>query len=139
MAGSFPHVNSYFAIQIDGLEVGRFSECSGISLERKFTEHRAGGMSGIVYLPEPITYGRVTLKRGVDAVGAFYEWFMGVNGMPERKNVSIVVYDRDQNEVRRWNLSNAMPAKWTGPPLSAESAAVMVESLELVYENLLPT
>ena len=44
--------------------------------------------------------------------------------------------DETGAEKIRWNFSEAWPSKWTGPALSAGTAAVAVESLEITHEEL---
>jgi len=49
---------------------------------------------------------------------------------------AIVLRDESGVEKIRWNFSEAWPSKWTGPSLSAGTAAVAVETLEITHEEL---
>jgi phage tail-like protein len=52
------------------------------------------------------------------------------------KRCAIVLQDEAGNEVKRWNLVRAFPAKWVGPDLKGMSSDVAMETLELAYEAL---
>ena len=53
----------------------------------------------------------------------------------ERKNLSIVLYDSEQQEVKRWNVREAYPVKWIGASFNATTPAVAIESLELAHHG----
>jgi phage tail-like protein len=126
-----------FAVEIQGIAAGWFTECGGLTVQRGVRTYEEGGQNAFVHqLPGPISHARVTLKRGVvDAT--LWAWFTGAQdeGLYESKvaprDVAIVVYGPDHTEIRRWNLARALPVKWSGPSLTAGDAQVAVETLEL--------
>ena len=134
---------SRFAVDIDGLFVAIFHECSGLSGEVEVETYREGGVNDYEHkLPGPVKYGNITLKSGVASSEALWEWFNDVSmGVVERKDVSIVLYGRDraqtsQGEAMRWNLRDAYPVRWEGPSFSASDNDVAVQSLELAHHGL---
>jgi phage tail-like protein len=62
-----------------------------------------------------------------------------VNGRASRKNVSINVYNSQQQKVRSWDLQNAYPCKWTGPQLKADAGAILIETLDFAHEGIVPS
>ena len=48
----------------------------------------------------------------------------------------ITLLDQADNPVWIWKLSNALPCRWSGPILAADSSEVATETLEISYEQL---
>ena len=122
-----------FGVEIQGVVAGWFTECSELSMEREVTPYEEGGVNDYVHqLPSLVSYSRVTLKRGL-ADNALWDWFQKglYDGQVELHNISLVLYDGDRAEAKRWNLADAYPVKWTGPDLKGNSDQVAVETLEI--------
>lgn len=122
-----------FGIELEGLVVGWFTECSGLAVERSLETYEEGGANDFVHqLPGPIKHTNITFQRGISDP-LLWEWFAagGADGHVKRRNVSIILYGVDYHEVRRWNLTNAYPVRWNGPTLQSDSAQLAVESIEI--------
>jgi phage tail-like protein len=126
-----------YAIEVSGIVTGWFTECGGLTVERTLYPYQEGGLNAYVHqLPDRVTRTQVSLKRGV-ADEALWKWFAGNTGegLYEAKvtyrDVTIILYNVDRTEARRWNLSHAYPVKWTGPDLKAGDNQVAVETLEI--------
>lgn len=125
-------------VEIGDTTVGWFTECSGLGAERKVEPVAEGGVNDYVHqLPAGISYSRVILRRGVGDQ-ALWVWFReGFYDVKVKKqNVTIMVYSGDRKQIKRWNLADAFPVKWTGPDLRSDSNQVAVEALELVHHGL---
>ncbi|BBO24612.1 MAG: phage tail protein [Fimbriimonadaceae bacterium] len=136
-----PHLGLRFWVEVGGIEVAGFSECSGLSIETEMHEYVEGGLNSYTHkLPTRVKYGNITLKHGLDTQQDLFKWFKeGLNGEPaKRKNISIIVYNSTGTAVRRWELMRAYPVKWTGPDLKSDSGAIAVETLELAFDRLDP-
>lgn len=128
-----------FGVKIQGKNVGWFTECSGLSINRDTTPHAEGGVNDYKHqLPGRVTYDKVTLKRGVADDTLLWDWFQeGLYDVKvSRRNVTITLYGVDYKPVRHWNLIEAYPVKWSAPTLKSDSNQVAVESLELVHHGL---
>lgn len=133
-----PFVNFNFLVEIDGIVRGAFSEVTGLDATIDVVEYREGGRNTTpIKLAGMNKYSNITLKWGMTTDTELYDWHrQAVLGNVERRTGSIIVLDRQANEVARWNFINAWPTKYTAPSLNAESAEVAVETLEIVHEGL---
>ena len=67
-----------FKVQLQpDLNIGRFSECTGISVEIETKEYMEGGANDFVHkLPTRVKYPNIVLKRGITHEEALLQWFM---------------------------------------------------------------
>ena len=135
-----PHLGLQFWIQIEGVEIAGFSECSGLVIETEVFEYAEGGLNLYTHkLPVRTKYSNITLKRGLDPAQDLYRWYMStLDGKTNRKNVSLIVYGPTGEQVRQWALKGAYPVKWSGPDLKSDAGAVAIETLEFAHEGLVP-
>lgn len=133
-----PYMNFNFNVEIDGITRAAFHEVSGFDSTIDIVEHREGGENTTPRkLPGMTKHANIVLKRGITSDEELYQWHRAaVNGDVQRRNGSIVLLDRRGQEVARWNFTNAWPAKWVGPNLTAEGNDVAIETLELAHEGL---
>src|SRR6266496_2830460 len=129
-----------FAVEVEGLVAGGFSEVSGLQLEIEVQEYREGGRNGYIHKRAgPAKYpANLTLKRGLSDVRTLWKWYWDVaHGNISRKNVSILFLNESGEEKLRWNFERAYPVKWVGPDLRAMGNEVAVESMELAHAGLM--
>jgi phage tail-like protein len=133
-----PYSALNFFVEIDGITVAGFSECSGLSTETDVIEYREGGEpTRPRKLPGLTRYAPIVLKRGITKNRDLWKWRKTViDGRVSRRSVSIILLDEERKEVARWNVVNAWPSKWEGPHLNAKTSEVALETLELVHEGL---
>ncbi len=139
MTDNGPLASFRFVVEAGGTAVATFTECSGLQAEVEVVTYEEGGRNDYVHrLPGRAKFSNITLKRGLMETDDLWAWFEGVvNGKVVRRNVSIILYDSEHNEVRRWNLVEAYPVKWVGPAFNTGSSAVSIETLELAHEGML--
>jgi phage tail-like protein len=126
-----------FKVDLPGLTIGRFRECSGIEVEVETLDYMEGGSNDFVHkLPTRVKYPNVVLKRGITHEEALAKWFFDSRFTPQRKDMTITLLGPGTKEVRSWTFMNAYPVKWTGPNLNAASTQIAVESLEVVHNGL---
>ncbi|MBZ0303872.1 MAG: phage tail protein [Anaerolineae bacterium] len=136
---SDPYLAFTFQVEIEGVVVGGFSEVTGLQAEIEIQDYREGGCNDYIHrLAGPARYpSNLVLKRGMTDIDGLWRWQEEVlHGNVQRKNGSVVMFDGSGEEKLRWNFTNAYPVRWVGPELRANSAAVAIESLELVHEGL---
>ena len=128
-----------FVIEIDGVARGAFSEVGGLTAEGDSTDYREGTdvQPNVRKLVGLRKYTNITLKRGYTADKVLWQWYTNIfNGMPDRRNVTIVLMNERREAVLRWNAENAWINKIEGPALKASGNDVAMESVELVHEGL---
>jgi len=132
----FPAFN--FAVEIEGLMVGGFTNVDGLATELRTTEYREGGVNGYVHrLPDVATSTNLVLRHGLTANSSLWDWHANaVQGVIQRRNGTIALLDRRQIPLMWWNFRNALPVRWTGPTPDANAGEIAFESIELVHEGL---
>jgi phage tail-like protein len=135
---SDPYQASNFVIEIEGLLVGGFSECSGLEVESEVQEHREGGVNDYVHRFAGATrYPPLVLRRGITLSDVLWRWYrMTTAGQVRRRNGTIFLLNRAHIAVVSWDFKDAFPYKWSGPELRAEMASVAFESVELAHRGL---
>jgi len=133
-----PFLAFNFAVEIEGLLVGGFSEVSGLESTIQVEEYREGGVNSFVRkLLGQTTHTNLVLRHGVTAVSTLWNWYdETTRGNISRRNGTIMLLDRRHIPVMWWNFRNALPVGWTGPSLSATTDDVAVEAIELAHEGL---
>ena len=137
MAG-YPHGKFNYKVEIDGLEVGGFSEVTGFDASIDVIEYREGDMTQTpLKIPGLKKYGNITLKQGLVDSMVLYEWMTaGLEGDVERKTLTITLLDIAGSPAASWQIINAWPVKYTAPDFNATSSEVAIESLEIAHEGM---
>jgi phage tail-like protein len=126
-----------FKVDLPGISIGRFRECTGIGVEIETKEYMEGGSNEFVHkLPTRVKYQNIVLKRGVTHEDALLKWFWDSRNSVQRKEMTITLLGPGTKTVRTWAFLNAYPVKWTGPNLNASSNQIATESLEIVHNGL---
>jgi phage tail-like protein len=137
-----PLVGFHFAVDIQGIVTGYFTECSGLGSEHEVIEHKVvtpKGQEVIMKLPGRMKWENITLKRGITDNMDIWKWRKQVeDGDVEgsRRNGSVVMYDQNLAEVARWNFERAWPVKVSGPQPKADSNEIGIEELVIAHEYI---
>jgi phage tail-like protein len=135
-----PLVGFHFAVEIQGMISGYFTECSGLGSENEIIEHKvvnSKGVEVVMKIPGRLKWENIVLKRGITSSMDIWTWRKMVedgNVAGARQNGSIVMYDQALAEVARWNFENAWPLKVTGPSPKADGNEIGVEELTIAHE-----
>jgi phage tail-like protein len=136
-----PAVVHLFTVDVDGLELGAFTECSGLSVNYALTQYKEGGENGYAHqLWGPVSYGNVTLGRPIDAstpvVAAWVSAFASDRAAGSHAPTgSIVALDPAREAIATWKLVGLVPVSWSGPSWSAGGNAVARETLVLAHSG----
>jgi phage tail-like protein len=130
---------SYFELIMDGLSIGWFTACSGLTLEFEAIKFKEGNGSKIIERKRPghASYEQIVLKRGFTQNKALYDWFTEVSeadAATPYKTGAINIYDRTQKKVATFNINQAWPSKLSVSDLNSSSDEVMVEELTIEHE-----
>ena len=139
---TWPHTNAHFQLLIDGLLLGDFSECSGLSGELGTEDYLEGGENRFAHrFPVRASFPNLVLKRGTTASAALWDWYFeyldGGKIKPRDGQVHLLAWVGDVlKPVRVWAFRRGYPVKMTGPDLNAQSPAIAIESVEVVHHGL---
>jgi phage tail-like protein len=139
---SDPLVGFTFGLEIDQLTMGFFTECSGLGSSNEIILHKVVDDSGhelVQKIPGRLTWEDITLKRGITADMAIWEWREQVEQGKmgdARRHGSVIMFDRNYEEVARWNFENGWPSKVSGPSLNADSNDIGVEEITIAHEGI---
>ena len=143
MAADDPAVGLRFNVTVDGVDIGSFTACEGLSAEYEIFEYVEGGENGFVHrIPGRLKYAPIKLTRPVDArsdaaAGGLATWFSKQKMSVSRKTASITAVDGKGQSIAQWNLVDVYPMRWTGPALSIEGNSVPKETLELAHNGFM--
>ncbi len=134
------YLGSQFGLEIDGVELARFTGISGLGYESEvvtFQDTLADGKIITRKRPGRISFPDIVLKRGLSADNALVDWYQTVvNGAVERKSGSVVIYDQTSTEIGRWNFENAWISKWSASDLDAGTDDIMIEEITIAHEYM---
>ena len=166
-----------FYVEILGVIVGEFTECSGLGAEREVFKYREGGTNDFEWiLPGQVTYSNITLKRGITYSRELWRWFnhgtiaatvypttrirgknisassvagaLGgkiggkIGGMlkslklPAGVPLSIMLGNAQGLLAKQWDITGAVPVRWTGPEFNTASEQIAIESLEFAHHGI---
>lgn len=145
VAHPFTAFNFKVEVQVSGMEgnlaLAAFSECDGLEMSMEPKTIREGGRnSGPVHMAGPVSYGQLTLKRGMTANVDLWKWFERVNAPGNggvRGTAEVVMLAADGDTVQlRYRLGGCLPVKLKGSPLNAKDGQIAVEEMQIAYESL---
>ena len=152
-----------FYVEVLGVLVAEFQECSGLTMERHVEHIKEGGTNDFEWLlPGQISYGNITLKKGITYNRELWRWFRwgmldgqvwGFNTIPGASmaisllkaagvivpmgtSISIVLGTVDGKVAKHWDLIGAIPVKWVGPDMTAGSDQAAIETLEVAHQGI---
>ncbi len=133
-----------FLIEIDGVEIGRFTELSGLQIDVATEDYEEGGENGFVHkLPGRMTWPNLVLKRGITKEDVFLKWLHETvgDGMARRKGkarrstLAVTLLSSKGGRLRSWSFVDALPIRWTGPNFSSSSTEAPTEELEIAHHG----
>jgi phage tail-like protein len=123
-----------FLVEIAGVTIGQFSECTGLSVEYEVMEYAEGGNNDFVHrLRGRARYPTISLRRGVTSQDALLKWFFD---SPQSDRLTITMLDSAASPVRTFGFASPFPIKWSGPDVAAASNGAATESLEIGHQGM---
>ena len=137
MARQDPFRGFRFRVEIAGIISGAFTRVKGLAREVKHESYREGGVNEYEHkLLTQVTYPAVVLERGL-ALDDLWKWAQdAADGEVQRKTIRIRLQNEAGEKEWSWQLEHALPVKWTATDLDAQTAQVVMESLEIVHHGL---
>lgn len=118
-----------------------FAECDGLEMTMEPKSIREGGNNARqIHLIGPVSYGQLTLKRGMTRNFDLWIWFDKLSRPMQpglRATGIVVMYSSDQETVNaEFVLDGCLPLKLKAPALNAKDGFVAIEEMQLAYESL---
>jgi phage tail-like protein len=139
-----PLISSHFLLEVDGVEIGSFSEISGLELTVAVETYAEGGENGYVHrLPGRMSWPNLVFRRGITDSNALFDWmgrtagagFEGAGNKLTRSTAAVTVMGADKKRIRAWEIEGAFPVRWSGPRLSSSSIESLEEELEIAHHG----
>ena len=137
-----------FLFEVDGMQIGQFSEVSGLSVEVQVEQVEEGGENQFVHkLPGRMSWPNIKLKRGVIQSDNLFAWlressgdgYAGKGNKLERRTGAITLLALDGTRLRAWNVVDAFAVRWTGPSFDASATGTATEELEIAHHGFQST
>ncbi len=126
-----------------------FSECSGLEMNMEVKTIKEGGNNAEqIHLSGPLTYGQLSLKRGMTSNFDLWDWFeqsqqnpnLRIDGEIQMLSVKRTVKNKKalikQTKNVVFKIFNCLPIKIVAPTLTAAEGEVAVEEMQIAYERL---
>ena len=151
MSTTRPHTTFNFRIslRIDNAEQfgltnplceAAFSECDGLEMSMEAKTVREGGNNQRqIHLAGPVSYGTLTLKRGMTEDINLWRWLEVASGRSGRGRTAsgdVVMLDGARRPTLSFELEGCLPIRFRAPSLSAADGLVAIEELQLLYSSM---
>jgi phage tail-like protein len=132
------------AIGVEGTPLcnGEFTECDGLEMTVEPKTVREGGNNTRqIHLMGPVSYGNLSLKRGMTQNQDLWKWFSAAAGSPAAAKKQrgllaggeIVMADASGKGSVRYRLYDCLPIKLKASPLNAKDGVVAIEEMQIAY------
>jgi phage tail-like protein len=128
--------NGRFAIEIEGVEAGRFLQCDGLQARIDVVEFSDGNDLRRHKLPGRPAVDNLVLRRGVTGSDTLWKWFKAAyDGQVTRRAGSIIVLDEAAQELYRFNFYEGWPCRWKSLELVTDKPGSLIEEIEIAIEH----
>ena len=146
MSGERPFLAFRFDVQISVPGVlgltnplcdAAFAECDGLEMTMEPKTVREGGNNTQQFhLVGPVSYGTLSLKRGMTSNIDLWKWFtQSVHGNTRgaRGEAVIIMRNGEGAEQVRFKVHDCLPLKMKAPALNAKEGLLAIEEMQLAY------
>jgi phage tail-like protein len=127
-----------FHVTLDWVDIGLWTECSGLGVEYDMMEWEEGGQNFFVHqLPGRMKFTEITLKRPIDKDSPKLRKYVAsvIIGSAVRSTASIAVYDANLTKIQSWSFIDVVPKSWKGPTFSANDEQVAIEEFTFAHHG----
>jgi phage tail-like protein len=138
-----------FLVEVDGVEIGRFMEISGLQVEVETSALNEGGENGFSHqLVGRMKWSNLTLKRGITQQDTLFKWLEKSSGEGFAAGGNTLVTSTaaitllgpvessgTRKRLRAWEFIDAFPVKWRGPTFATSSSDPATEELEIAHHG----
>lgn len=137
-----------FGVEISGFPAAYFQKIDRPKVTFDEVEFNPAGSHRPEKLPGRMSFGDITLEKGVSAIGADNEvllwmskqlnFLSGKGGTPTDilRDVTITEHDRTRATVATWTLYGAYVKEYDGGELDGSDSENIIDSITLSYQSL---
>ncbi len=138
-AADNPQIALYFTVSVDAVDLGVFTEVSGLGMNFGTEQKEQGG--SIMFtsqLTGRVTYPNLELTRPVGPHSeTLMNWLNSITPAFNPATAEVQGLAPDGSVLMKWQLYGVVPVSWTGPTWDAANPAIATEKLELGYQGFL--
>lgn len=138
--GSLPEALTQltFLVEIPGVALGQFSECTGLAVEYEYLEYAEGGHNDYTHrLRGRAKYPVLSLRRGVTVQDGLLTWFFTYQNSASRPTLTVKLLDTTLSPIRQFAFASAFPIRWSGPNVTAGGTGAATESLDIGHLGMI--
>lgn len=135
----YPPVSFYFKVEIDGFpdDLG-FQSVDGLKVDIPFSDKwEEGGENTYTHkFPTRLSYGDLTLKRGILIGSDLIQWFEFALQLFifAPRDITVTLMNETGGALDQWVFRNACPKGWDIDSFDATQGKVAVETITLSYQ-----
>jgi phage tail-like protein len=129
----------HFRVTVEGINdpLDGFIRVSAVTSETERMEFKHGMDRNVRQAPGRTKFNDITLERVYSGLDEFHGWRENiVNGIDDRRTVSIEYLKPDGSTMRRYVMYGSFPYKWELPSMDAGSTQTAVEKITLAVEKV---
>ncbi len=134
-----------FIVKVDGVVRAAFSKCSGLKAETNVIEYSEGGVVTPHKQPGTVKFENIELERGMTDDTDLYNWWVKIfnsasgtgsaDASDYKRKITIIQKDRSGNELARFVIPKAFPAKFETGDWDNSSNEHQIQKLSLCHEG----
>lgn len=91
----------------------------------------------IKYRPGRPVFGNITFERPMGSPNPLLDWYQqALIGKTDRKSISVIFLDQAGNEVRRYNLVESFPVKYSADTIDSRTSGMAREQIEVRVDRI---
>jgi phage tail-like protein len=118
-----------------------FAECDGLEMTMEPKTVREGGNnSRQIQLIGPVSFGNLTLKRGMTSRLDLWQWFAlssgnATPGRGAKADGVVMMRDGTGTPTVRFRVFGCLPIKLKAPMFNAKEGQIAIEEMQIAYES----
>ncbi|SEQ07226.1 phage tail protein [Nitrosomonas ureae] len=117
-----------------------FAECDGLEMTMEPKTLREGGNNTqVIHLVGAVSYGNLTLKRGMTSNQDLWKWFTAAVASSTRRGMlagaEIIMRDASGKGKVKYRLFDCLPIKLKAASLNAKDGIVALEEMQIAYSH----
>ncbi len=116
-----------------------FAECDGLEMTMEPKTIQEGGINTRQsHRVGPVTYGTLTLKRGMTSTFDLWTWFSAATSGQTRgaKADGSVILRNGEGQVQvKFHLFDCLPIKMKAPALNGKDGLLAIEEMQIAYSH----